>query len=78
MKLLRLYHEVRVVKILRPLDEYNGWGMNKRPPEIGDTGTYIDLLRAPDVPDHYVVENSDTDGSDIWLSEFLIDEIEEV
>jgi len=75
---MKLYDAVRVVKLLRPLPEYDGWGVNKRAPKVGDIGTYIDLLQAPNLPDHFVVESVESDGSPIWLSEFLFEEIEGV
>ncbi len=64
--------------MLQSPDDYDGWQSNKRNPQIGDIGIFIDLLRAPNLPDHYVVESVDSDGSTVWLSEFLIDEIEAI
>jgi hypothetical protein len=78
MKILNLYDVVRVVKIVRPIEEYDGWQINKRDPQIGDTGTFIELLHAFNLPDLYVVESTGLDGIPIWLSEFLIDEIEPI
>jgi hypothetical protein len=59
---LREYCFVRIVKLFRPSNEYNDWGVNQRNPQIGDTGTLIDGLRAPNLPDKYVVENAGNDG----------------
>jgi hypothetical protein len=75
---MELYAMVKVVKLLRAPQEYDGWGINKRAPQIGDTGTYLELLRAPGLPDHYVVEAADLDGNAIWLGEFLREEIETI
>jgi hypothetical protein len=75
---LKEYCVVRVVKMSRPSDEYDGWGLNQRDPQIGDTGTLIDRLHAPNLPDKYVVENVGADGRPIWLSDFFADEIEPI
>lgn len=75
---LKLYDVVRVVKLVRPMEDYDGWRINQRGPQIGDIGVFIELLHAPDSPDHYVVECTASDGSTIWLGELLIDEIEPV
>ncbi len=72
------YSLVRVVQMFRPSNEYDDWGVNQRDPQIGDTGTFIDILHAPGLPDKYVVENSGDDGIPIWLSDFFADEIQVV
>jgi hypothetical protein len=80
---MKLYSKVRVVKLLRPIADYDGWGLNKRAPQVGDVGTYIDILHAKNLPDHYVVEaflgdEDESNAAPTWLSEFLVEEIEEV
>jgi hypothetical protein len=75
---LKLYDVVRVIRVLRPAEDYDGWLINQRSPQVGDIGTFVELLQAPNLPDHYVVECSASDGTDIWVGEFLIDEIEPV
>ncbi len=75
---LRLYERVRVVRLLRPPEHYDGWRINQRPPAVGDVGYLIDVLQAPGVPDGYVVEAAGPDGVDIWLGDFLAEEIEPV
>ena len=75
---LRLYHRVRVRQLLRDADSYDGWRVNRRPPRVDDIGTLIDLLHAPGLPDHYIVESSDSDGVTIWLGDFLAEELEGV
>jgi hypothetical protein len=72
------YGLVRVVRLLQPLDEYDGWRVNQRPPQIGDVGCLIDTLEAPGWPNKYVVELSGSDGCDIWLADFFAEEIEPV
>ncbi|CAN5768033.1 hypothetical protein BH09VER1_BH09VER1_45700 [soil metagenome] len=67
---------VRIRKIVRLPETYDGWGLNQQPPRVGDTGTITDILHTPDQPDHYVVERTFTDGATIWLSEFTEEEIE--
>lgn len=75
---LKEYSIVRVVKLLLAADEYDGWRMNQRDPQIGDTGTLIDVLHAPNLPDKYVVENVRSNGRTIWLSDFFAEEIEPI
>ncbi len=75
---LKLYDMVRVVKMCRPIEDYEGWGGSKRSPQVGDKGAFIELLQAPNLPDHYVVESVTPDGDTLWISEFLIDEIEPI
>lgn len=70
------FSTVRVVKLCRPMADYDGWSINQRPPQVGDVGCIIDILRAPNLPIHYVVELSGADGIDIWLSEFEASELE--
>jgi hypothetical protein len=70
------YCIVRVVKLSRSITEYDDWGLNQRNPQIGDTGTLIEKLHAPNLADKYVVENTGYDGKPIWLSDFFADEIE--
>jgi hypothetical protein len=75
---LEQYSIVRIVKLLHPPEAYNGWGINKRNPQVGDTGAILEILTAPGLSDNYVVENSDADGSDIWLADFVAEELEPV
>jgi hypothetical protein len=62
---LRLYEQVRVVRLLHPPEHYDGWRVNQRPPAVGDIGYLIDILQTPGVPDG-------------WLGDFLADELEPV
>jgi hypothetical protein len=75
---MELYDVVRVVKLLRAPREYDGWGINKRAPQIGYVGAFIELLHAPGLPDGYVVEAGSLDGSAIWMGVFLREEIETI
>jgi hypothetical protein len=75
-KLLEQYSVVRVVKLMRPINDYNGWNINKRPPQIGDIGTIVEILQAQNLPIHYLVESVDTRGYTIWLSDIETGEIE--
>lgn len=73
------YKQVRVKCMLRDANLYDGWGVSQRPPEVGETGTLIDVLHAPELRDHYVVEKTDpATGSTIWLAEFEKEELESV
>lgn len=77
MKKIPEYSKVRIIKLTDPERNFDGWGVNQRPPAIGDTGTLIDILKAQGYPDMYVVESSDSStGITIWLSEFLVEELE--
>ncbi len=75
---LEQFEMVRVLRLLRLPDEYDGWRVNKRPPNVGDVGIIVDVLRAPGLSDRYVVESSGTDGVTIWLGDFCEGEIEPV
>lgn len=71
-----LYRRVRVIRLVQPPDSYDSWSLNQRAPQVGDVGTYIDRLRAPGLPDVYVVEMCDANGVPVWLSDFLAEELE--
>lgn len=75
---IRAYAEVRVRHLLQSPTDYDSWLMNQRAPRVGDVGTVVDILRAPGLPDRYVVECSDSDGTDVWLADFLREELEPV
>lgn len=70
--------EYQVVRVRQPpaSERDDGWCVNRRPPAVGDTGTIVDVLHAPGLPDLFVVECSGQDGITDWLSEFLPDELE--
>ena len=72
------YNLVRVVQLIQPAENYDGWKMNRRNPAIGDIGTIVEVLKASGHPDHFVVESSGIEGMTIWLSDFLAEEIEAV
>lgn len=76
MARLKQSGHVRIRQLLQPVSEYEGWGFNQRPPQIGDVGTLLDILRAPGLPDRYVVESSGADGVTIWLGDFAGEELE--
>jgi len=69
------YDEVRVIRLLRSPDTYDGWGFNQHPPRIGEVGALIDILSRPGMEDRYVVESCQPDGITVWLSEFSADEL---
>ena len=75
MPLLQQYQLARVVQLRYPLDTYDGWRVNQRPPAIGDMGTIVEILHAPGLPNKYVVESSDADGITIWLGDFDAEEL---
>jgi hypothetical protein len=75
---LKEYLQVKVVKLLHPLEHYDGWKLNKRPPHIGDVGLIVDILTKPNYPNNYVVESSQDDGITVWLSDFQAEELETI
>lgn len=78
MKPLRQYEVVRVVRLLRDAQHYDGWRFNKRPPRVGDTGTIVDILHLVGSPENYVVEASLPDGTTLWPGDFSADELEPI
>lgn len=73
---LEQYQLVRVTSLHQANAEYDGWRVNRRPPEIGDIGTLVDILHADGLPDRFVVECCEADGTTVWLSDFNADELE--
>ena len=73
---LKQYDLVRVRQLLQPPEVYDGWRVNKRPPQIGDVGTIVDVLQARGCPDDYIVESSGADGDTVWLGDFSAEELE--
>ena len=67
---------VRIRCLLKSIETYDGWGVNQRPPQVGDVGTLLDILNAPNLTARYVVESSGSDGASVWLSDFAADELE--
>ena len=72
---MKAYELVRIRQLLRSAASYDGWNLNKRPPRVGDVGAIVDVLHAPGLPDHYVVECCDVDGASIWLGDFAEEEL---
>jgi hypothetical protein len=64
---LKPYAIVRIKKLDQEPDEYDGWRFNERLPRVGDLGVILDILSAIGLPEKYVVENSASDGTTIWL-----------
>ncbi len=75
---LQQYSMVRIVKLSNEANSYDGWKVNVRSPAIGDVGTLLDILTAPNLPNRYVVECVADDGMTIWLGDFREDELEDV
>jgi len=69
---------VRIRRLLQSLDQYDGWRLNQRPPQVGDVGTLLDILHLTGFQDRYVVESSGKDGLSVWLADFTADEIESI
>ena len=70
------YDVVPVVQLLHSPDHYDGWKLNKRPPEIGDTGTVLNIASATNLPTHFIVEASSPNGIPDWLGDFVEEELE--
>ena len=68
------YAIVEVVKLARNPKEYNGWGVNKRPPAVGERGTIVDI-HEENGQTVYVVESESVNGVPAWLGVFTSDEI---
>lgn len=75
MNRLRKYSKVRVRRLLRLLEEYDGWRVNQRPPQVGDVGVVVDILQAAGEPDSYVVESCGPGGITVWLGDFREEEL---
>ena len=73
---LEQYALVRIRQLLQPPAEYDGWRLNRRPPQVGDLGTVLDILHVPGLPERYVVESSGADGVTVWLGDFAAEELE--
>jgi hypothetical protein len=78
---IREYSPVRIRRLLRPSEAYDGWRLNSRPPNVGDEGIVVDVLNAPGAPDTYVYvvesrECIEPGGAPIWLGEFSVEELE--
>ena len=76
MTVLEQYQLVRVKQLLQSPSEYDCWRVNRRPPKIGDVGTLLDILRADGLPDRFVVESCESNGTAVWLADFQRDELE--
>ncbi len=75
---MRQYDVVRVLSVAGEPADRNGWRVNQRTPQVGDTGMIVEILQADGQPDLFVVECSDPDGTTVWLSEFQEFELEPV
>jgi hypothetical protein len=76
MEWLQPFAIVRVRQLLQDASEYDGWGLNKRLPRVGDSGTVLDILAAPRYPTRFVVECVQSGGRTLWLADFLAEELE--
>jgi hypothetical protein len=74
---LAQYSKVRIVRLNRSPDEYDGWEMNLRAPKVGDIGCIVDIVRSASETS-YVVESSRPDGVTEWIGDFLHVEIRPV
>jgi len=77
-KKLNQYSVVTVKRLLRPIDDYDDWKINKRPPKIGDIGAIVEILHAPNLRTCYVVECCNIDEGTAWLCDLDFEEIEAI
>lgn len=68
------YDVVQVTQLIQPDRHYDGSDGIKRPPQIGDQGTIVDI--SPKADSWCVVECLDSDGATIWLADFSSDELQ--
>jgi len=50
MDVFSQYSIVRVKTFLQPPDTYDDWGVNRRDPIVGDTGTVVEVLHGAAMP----------------------------
>lgn len=62
---------VKVIKLLQENRPYDGTENVKRPPKVGDIGAIVHIHGT-----FCVVENVNSKGSTIWLTDFLTEEVE--
>jgi hypothetical protein len=72
---LKQYDVVRVLSVLRVQVE-DAPRIGTRSPRIGDTGTIVEILRAADSSDSYMVEAVEKDGTTLWLTDFPAEALE--
>lgn len=65
---------VRLVKLQTNNRDYPGTAGVKRPPEVGDIGTVIEVFQTTDEV-VFIVEALDLDGYTIWMSDFHVSEL---
>jgi hypothetical protein len=70
-----MYDTVQVVKLLEEGRYYRGSCGAMRPPQVGDTGTVVEIESRQGGDDLYYVEAVDEGGSTIWLAAFQLGEI---
>ncbi len=71
------YNIVRVRKLLHKDNEYyDPWHINKKTPQIGDTGTIVEIVHAPRHSDGYIVEMLENGPNTACLSIFEEEELE--
>ena len=76
--MLKEFDKVRIVRLRHDPEYYGGGIVNSRPPQVGDTGTIVDIQNIQGVLTNHVVEASSPDGIPDWLSDFSAEELEPV
>lgn len=75
---LKLFTTVCIKQFVSATNDYDNFGFNQRPPQVGDTGAVVDILTAEMRPSKYVVESVASNGDTVWLAEFFAEELEVV
>jgi hypothetical protein len=75
MRALHEFDTVRVIRLLEAERKYDGSDGVKRAPQIGDTGTIVNIYSDGGVATAYAVENVAPNGYTIWLADFVPDEL---
>jgi hypothetical protein len=70
------YSQVRLVALHGAPDTYDGYGVNRRVPQVGDVGTVVEIMGAESGETMYVVECVNDDGSTEWIGDFVSSELE--
>lgn len=78
---VQVFPALSVVRVKAFIDRADGTKRlasddDRRPPEIGDTGTVVEILHAPGNPRMYLVESCDSTGASVWVCDFLAEELE--
>ena len=75
-EIMKKHDPVKIIRLLVPARPYEGTDGAKRAPQVGDTGTIVQMYAVAGKAVGYVVENIDSEGHTVWLADFLPEEIQ--